>query len=184
MSIWSIARTASNSEAKITERLALLGAPSYCPNYRELIVDHKSQRRRLVTRRLYPCYLFVREHAFRLLDVDGIVRVLLSQCGLIDDKVDELRRSEDSDGFVPRPVAEKHRLVDVRDAVVIMRGPFKGNSGVCSSYVDETDVEVLVSMFGRQVSLRYGEKDLCVTHAYVSNNNARRRIDQLGHSAS
>lgn len=159
---WLIARTATNFENRVTEHLLVrFSTESYSPRYREPIIDRRSRRKRFLTRRLYPCYLFVKKNPIlRLLDIDGIVRVLFPLENLIEDKIAELRSCEDADGFVPKPEAKQKQLIHLGDTIVVMRGLLKGRAGICSEYVDATDVEVLFDIFGRKVPLRYCETDL------------------------
>lgn len=167
MSAWLVARVLVGQEAKVTTLLARLGTESYAPRFRDSIIDKRTHRRRLVTRHLFPCYLFVRSSSFYWLnDIIGVTSIVMdgpepARSSQLDRFVASARASE-VDGFVPAPSIKAFAPRFRSGArVAVLRGLFKGRLGMYIELCnDNQHVRISLDLLGREVPVVYSESDL------------------------
>lgn len=154
MITWYAAYTRPNGEAKALDHLARQGYSVYLPRYRRWV--RHARQRRLVSRPLFPRYVFV--GLDRLAQPWRPIRSTVGVLGLVSSGdepvavpsaiVDALRRREEEGGF---DVLSPARSVRPGDAVRVIDGPFQDLVGRLLGVADHERVFVLLDVLGRSV---------------------------------
>jgi transcription antitermination factor NusG len=167
MADWLVARLITNAERAVTDSLAMRDTESYWPRFQESVRDKRTHRKRIVTRPLFPCYLFIRpiQSFYSLLEVTGIIGIIMrGACPAMSDRLDreiERIRSSELDGFVPKPVVATTPKIQVGNRVVILSGILHGQLGLCCE-LRGTRAKIITNMFGGDTPVWHSERDLAV----------------------
>jgi transcriptional antiterminator RfaH len=154
MITWYAAYTQPNAEAKALDHLRRQGYSVYLPRYRRWV--RHARKRALVSRPLFPRYLFV--GLDRLTQLWRPIRSTVGVVGLVSGAeepvtvapatIEMLRRREGEGAFdVVSPVQN----LCAGDAVRVTEGPFADLVGRLVGLADHERVYVLVELLGRAV---------------------------------
>ncbi len=154
MITWYAAYTQPNAEAKAVDQLQRQGYSVYLPRYRRWV--RHARKRALVSRPLFPRYLFV--GLDRLTQRWRPIRSTVGVVGLVtggDEPVavspaiiETLRRREGDGAFdALSPV----RRLRSGDAVRVTDGPFEDVVGRLAGLADHERVHILLDLLGRTV---------------------------------
>ena len=154
MITWYAAYTQPHGEAKALEHLARQGYSAYLPRYRRWV--RHARQRRLVSRPLFPRYVFVgldresqRWRPIRsTVGVLGVVSSGEEPVAVPHEIIDALRRREREGGFDALSPAQSLRT---GDAVRVIDGPFQDLVGRLLGVADHERVFVLLDVLGRSV---------------------------------
>lgn len=153
---WYVLHTYSSYEDMVKDNLEKLIENNNLKDYildiqipKEQVVEEKNGKRKVVARKMYPCYVFVKlvysnELWYLLTNTRGVTGFVGPQGRALPLTEDEVKRMQ----------LEKITIVNdfaAGDTVRVISGPLEGYVGV----VEELDVKaqkakVNVSMFGRQ----------------------------------
>jgi transcriptional antiterminator RfaH len=150
---WFVVQTKSKHEDRSLFHLKNKGIETYLPKM-EVMTFH-ARKRSMIRKPLFPCYLFVRVDAERMLDkvrwTNGVVRILLNSIQpvpLSDEIIEKIKDLEDCDGIIRRRPSQEHKRVR------ITRGPFKDITGVVYCWLSERErVKILLDVISYQVSV-------------------------------
>lgn len=151
---WYVVQTHTNSEAKAAENLRRQGYEVYLPQMRRW--RSHARRRELVTRPLFPRYLFVffdAEHARwrSILSTFGIASLIChgeKPSVVPEGVVEDIRQAERGGWF-----DDSNRVSRLKagEPVRIACGPFADLVGQLQSLVSDDRVRVLLDILGRRV---------------------------------
>jgi transcription elongation factor/antiterminator RfaH len=155
---WYALRTRSRFEFAARDELNRRNIDAWLPTFTE--ESRWSDRVQLVTRPLFPGYLFARFNlsiANQIRITRGVVEILsIDQKPVLisDDEVATLRR------IVESPVPVKSCPYVVGSRVSVARGPFAGVSGVISRIKGSTTLTIPVEILGRSVAVSIDTADV------------------------
>jgi transcriptional antiterminator RfaH len=151
---WYAAYTQPNAESKAVEHLARQGYATYLPRYRRW--RRHARQRTLVSRPLFPRYLFVGldrlTQAWRpirsTVGVVGLVSAGEAPLPVAGEIIEAVRRRESEGAFDLHSPAQRLRS---GDAVRVTEGPFESMLGRLLGLADHERVYVLLDLLGRSV---------------------------------
>ncbi|HJT06159.1 MAG TPA: transcriptional activator RfaH [Stellaceae bacterium] len=154
MITWYAAYTQPHGETKALDHLARQGYSVYLPRYRRWV--RHARQRRLVSRPLFPRYVFVgldreaqRWRPIRsTVGVLGVVSSGDEPVAVPPEIIDALRRREQEGGFDVLSPAQSLRA---GDTVRVIDGPFQDLVGRLLGVADHERVFVLLDVLGRSV---------------------------------
>jgi len=154
MITWYAAYTQPHAEAKALDHLQRQGYSIYLPRYRRWV--HHARKRALVSRPLFPRYLFV--GLDRLTQRWRPIRSTAGVLGLVSggeepvpvapEIIDALRRREGEGVFDVLSPAQQLRA---GDRVRVTQGPFEDFVGRLMGVADHERVYILLDLLGRAV---------------------------------
>lgn len=151
---WAVIWTKPNLEAKAQDNIAKLGYIPFCPTYQKTI-SH-SRRVSIVSRPLFPRYIFVQNHASGISWYD--IRACVGVCGIVgnsepaslsNEVIEELKHRDTSD-------YDKSKLpswAKIGNEVRITDGPFQGHLAKIEELDDRERVRLLFDLLGRSVPI-------------------------------
>lgn len=150
---WFVVQTKSKYEDCSLFHFKNKGIETYLPKM-EVMTFH-ARKRSMIRKPLFPCYLFVRFDAERMLDkvrwTNGVVRILLNSIQpvpLSDEIIETIKDLEDCDGIIRRRPSQEYKRVR------ITRGPFKDITGVIDRWLSERErVKILIDLISYQASI-------------------------------
>ena len=160
---WYTANTHARKERWARANLWELGFEVYLPEYQ--CERHHARRTDVVTRPLFPRYLFVRPlpdqafaatHAATAKGVVDLIRMGRSYPTVPNHVIDEIRSHEGGDGFVHLGQSSLSR----GQAVRIVAGSLRDHLGIFECHDDAQRVTILVSLLGRQVHAKVAAVDI------------------------
>lgn len=154
MIAWYAAYTQPHAEAKAADHLARQGYSIYVPQHRRWV--RHARRRTLVSRPLFPRYLFVgldpRSQRWRpIRSTVGVVGLVTSGDEPVPvalEIIDALRRREGEGAF---DLLSPMQALRTGDAVRVTAGPFEDLVGRLLDLADHERVYVLLDLLGRSV---------------------------------
>lgn len=154
MITWYATYTQPHAEDKALDHLQRQGYSVYLPRYRRWV--RHARRRTLVSRPLFPRYLFV--GLDRLTQLWRPIRSTVGVVGLVSraeepvavapDIIELLRRREDEGAFDVVSPLQRLRL---GDAVRVTEGPFADLVGRLVGLADHERIHILLELLGRTV---------------------------------
>lgn len=162
MKHWYVVQTQPHAEEKATFHLRRQGYDVYAPRYRRK--RRHARREEIVTRALFPNYLFV------ALDLQGepwrSVNSTVGVIGLVcagalplpldEHIVESMRAREDDEGFI-QIAPQSFRI---GESVRVTHGAFADCVGIFHCVDDTVRVTLLLSLMGRPVKVRVNVEDL------------------------
>jgi transcriptional antiterminator RfaH len=154
MITWFAAYTQPHGEAKALDHLNRQGYSVYVPRYRRWL--RHARQRKLVSRPLFPRYIFVgldrdAQRWRPIRSTVGVLGLVVSgdePVAVLPEVIDALRRREEEGGFdVHSPV----QSVRPGEAVRVIDGPFQDLVGRLLGVADHERVFVLLDVLGRSV---------------------------------
>jgi transcription antitermination factor NusG len=155
---WYAVRVRSNTEFRVRDRMNAAGIAEYLPTYDETV--RWTDRTKLVTRPLFPGYIFVRIDRFlaaaEVLATAAVIQILGANelSSIPDHVIADLRRVVES----PAPVACCPYVAGVR--VRVKRGPWTGMIGVVERTRGATLLWIPIEILGRSVSVPIDTADV------------------------
>ncbi len=154
MITWYAAYTQPHAEAKALDHLQRQGYSIYLPRYRRWV--RHARKRALVSRPLFPRYLFVgldrltqRWRPIRsTAGVLGLVRSGEEPVPVAPEIIDALRHREGEGAF---DVLSPAQLLRTGDTVRVTQGPFEDLVGRLLGSADHERVYILLDLLGRAV---------------------------------
>ena len=151
---WYLVHTLPNNETRADINLRRQGFATYLPCFQRQ--RRHARRVDIVTRPLFPRYLFVRLDLARdqwrsvqsTFGVSALVFAGEKPAALSNYVIDEIRARENGDGFI---VLGLPAGLKTGSPVRLIDGLFVDYQGVLERIADERRVSVLLSMLGRQV---------------------------------
>lgn len=165
---WYAAYTHARKERWARTNLWELGFEVYLPEYQ--CERRHARRTDVVTRPLFPRYLFVRpppdqalaeRYAATAKGVVDLVRMGRSYPTVSNDMIEEIRAREGNDAFVQ---LERSRLKPGQP-VRIVAGSLLNHLGIFECRDDAQRVVILVDLLGRQVRARVAAANISPEHA-------------------
>ena len=154
MITWYAAYTQPHGEAKALEHLERQGYSVYLPRHRRWV--RHARRRTLVSRPLFPRYLFV--GVDRLTQLWRPIRSTVGVVGLVSRAeepvpvaaavIEMLRRHEAEGAF---DVVSPRQRLRVGDTVRVTEGPFEDLVGRLIGLADHERIHILLELLGRTV---------------------------------
>ena len=160
---WYAAYTHARKERWARANLWELGFDVYLPEYQ--MERRHARRTDVVTRPLFPRYLFVRPlpdqpfaatHAATAKGVVDLVRMGRSYPTVPNHVIDEMRSREGDDGFVHLGRSP----LNPGQAVRIVAGSLRDHLGIFECRYDAQRVIILVNLLGRQVRAKVAAADI------------------------
>ena len=158
---WYAVSTRSRQENVAASMLAVLGIRYFHPLITE--VHRWSDRKKVVSRPLFPCYLFVRiarscETQLRVLKVPGIVNFVGSAHGPTAIREEEIEsvRAVLSSGIACVP----HSFLEAGDRVRIVRGVLAGIEGTFIRSGPDSKLVISIEMIQRSMAINIDGCDI------------------------
>lgn len=154
-SMWYVAQTQIQSEAKAGANLVQQGFDVYVPCYLRTV--RHARRVNVVKAPLFPSYIFVRidmeTQRWRAINSTIGVKRLVGSEGIPArigaDIIQGLKEHEQADGFLS--IVSPAIRFKTGDAVRILRGAFDSCRGIFQGRTENERVEILLEMLGRKV---------------------------------
>ncbi|MEQ9325843.1 MAG: transcriptional activator RfaH [Rhodospirillales bacterium] len=152
--MWYVVQTQASAEDKAEFHLKRQGFATYLPRFRKTV--RHARRVREAIRPLFPRYLFVwidvtAQQWRSIASTVGVATLVTAgdrPLPVPDEIIDDIRRREDSAGFIdlpPEPGFEPGQQV------VVERAGLRGQVGLFQGMKDDQRVFVLLEILGRQV---------------------------------
>lgn len=148
--MWSCLKTAAHKEKFVTDQLNALRIEAYCPKYQRW-VKH-ARRQNLVTRPLFPNYIFVnadddqRGMIARTAGVNGFLGGVQHPSPVAPQLIVAMKQRENPAGFIDY----KYEVLKSGDKVKIMQGSFTGFEAVFLETDERERVRLLIEFLGKK----------------------------------
>lgn len=153
---WFVVHTQFNKEIVSENNLIRQGFETYMPKYKK-IINH-ARKRRLVSRPLFPRYLFVKNHN-KNMSVSSIssthgVSTIVSMDGkpaqISNNIINQIKSNENNEGIIDiKPFFNK----TIGEEVEIVEGAFTGKLGIFNGINEDNRVKVLFNILGKEITL-------------------------------
>ena len=157
---WHALYTRSRHEKRVAQRLRKMGVDAFLPLAK--VMSRWKDRRKLVQKPLFPCYLFFRSDEVTLFDIAqerGVVRILganFTDPTIVDEPiVDSLKKLVTSGLFVERCASIKKG-----ERARVVRGPLKGLEGILIATKRQLRLVIWVKFISSGASVEVGAEDV------------------------